>query len=1053
MAQPLPSRHTVAVRAILSLLFFSTFLLAAAPEKESFDIPADTAAAALRKFATQAKREVIFAADAPGGVKTNPVRGQLTPEEAVAQLLEGTGLKATQDAASGAFMINRTALPNAPRATPARTADARPAQTSSAAEAAATVELSPFEVRAEDDAGYQAANTTSGSRLNARLKDTPASISSFTPEFLTDIAATNLQEMLSYATNIEAELEDGQGGFNNAAGRDSTGGDYSFRVRGIIGGVSRDFVEATAPNDLYNVERAEVSSGPNSILFGLGPAGGLVSITGKKASVRRTRGSARTVLAEYDYRRLELDYNQVVLRDKVGLRLLGLHHTAEGWRKWTRDDQDRFTGAVTVKPFRHTSIDASYEKGTRSNSLSVTGNAVDQLSLWLANNRPAADGAAVPGTARYSTANNRFTLYGNSGIIYNLKGELQSSSRYASATLADVALAPNQYNYIGPGGLRRQDFDSTNVNLEQRVLKDLTVVASFFHNQGRITTHGANTALPELSGDPNLTIPAPDGSTATVANPYRGNLYMDTTWFRDRLVTTNDVRRLSVAYEFNLGKWLGRHRVAGLGEHSEQERLRRWQDEILVDENNVPITNATNPEAAQNKLSRRQYVNEGDFSTYYAGDPRAAIAPIPYGGRQLISNFVSRTKANAHAFKEINTFMLAAQSFWWNERVVTTFGYRVDEVKFRNEGESRVASPTDPRVTSRQLTLNEWDLNGNYTVNTYQPKTITAGAVFHASKRLSVFYNTSESNGPPRFDRTVLPNGGVPPPVTGSGQDMGVMFDFFGDNRYFVRGTYYQSDQLNDASITPDTTTVSTSGQLGGDNLLNIFQDLRDAGKITSAQYDAQAVTYNAAIIDIFTKGYELEFVANPTPNLTLRLGYSYTDRRRGNLLREIRAYFDEKTPEWRRLAGNDAGLLASINREIATVESEIAALTTRQSAPFANRPHKGTFTGRYRFSEGRLKGLFTGASLRYQSRNFVSTNTTTNTDYWGTPTLFCDAFSGYRTKVPWLKAPATFQLNVTNLTNSYLVGVGRYNAAFNGLLRVYLNQPRAYRFTATFEF
>ena len=90
---------------------------------------------------------------------------------------------------------------------------------------------------------------------------------------------------------------------------------------------------------------------------------------------------------------------------------------------------------------------------------------------------------------------------------------------------------------------------------------------------------------------------------------------------------------------------------------------------------------------------------------------------------------------------------------------------------------------------------------------------------------------------------------------------------------------------------------------------------------------------------------------------------------------------------------------------------------------------------------------------MRYQSRNFVSTNTATNTDYWGTPTVFCDAFVGYRTRLPKLKLPLTVQLNVTNLTNSYLVGVGRYNTAYDGLLRVYLNQPRLYRLSTTVEF
>jgi outer membrane receptor protein involved in Fe transport len=915
------------------------------------------------------------------------------------------------------------------------------------------VELSPFEVRSDDDAGYQAGNTTSGSRLNARLKDTPASVSPFTPEFLSDIAATNLSEMLAYATNVEVELEDAQAGFNNPPGRDSTGGDYSFRVRGIIGGVSRDFVDATAPNDLYNVERAEVSSGPNSILFGLGPAGGLVSITGKKANVRRTRTTLKTVFAEYDYQRYELDFNRVVIRDKLALRLLGMHHTSEGWRKWTRDDQDRFTGAVTVKPFKRTTIDASYEKGNRYNSLAVTGNAVDQLSLWLNNGRPTADGAAVPGTARFATGNDRFTLTGNSGVVYNLRGELQSSSSFASATLLPVALAPNQFNYIGPGGLRRQDFDSFNVNIEQRVTPGFTVVGAVFRNEGIVNTDGANTALPELRGDPNITLPAPAGGTATVANPNRGGLYMDTTWFKDNLVTTNEVARLTAAYEFDAGKWLGRHRVAGLAERSEQERRRRWRNEILVDANNVPITNAANPEGGQNQLNRRQYVTEGDFSTYYVGDPRATIAPYTFNGRQISSNFVSRTKANAHAFKEITSYMFAGQSFWWKDRLVTTLGYRQDSVTFRNENEARVTNPTDPRVTSRQLTLNEWDFDGNYTVNRYKPKTITAGAVLHATKRLSFFYNTSESNGPPRFDRTVLPDGGVPPPVTGSGKDLGVMLDFFGDNRTFLRATYYSSDQLNDASVIPDGLTVSTSGSLGGDNLINIVGALRDAGRLTSAQYDQQAVTYNAGIIDILTKGYELEFVANPTPNLTLRLGYSYTDRRRANHYKEIDAYFAAKIPEWRALAAGNAPLLATINSEIATIESELAFQTTRQSAPFGTRPHKANLTGRYSFREGKLKGSFVGGAARFQSRNFVSTDNTTGRDYWGTPTLLGDAFAGYRTRLPWQKIPVTVQLNVTNVTNSYLVGLGRYNTAYNGLLRVYLNAPRAYRLTATFEY
>ena len=74
------------------------------------------------------------------------------------------------------------------------------------------VELSPFEVVAEGDVSYQAANTTSGSRVNSRLKDTPASVSAFTPEFLSDIAATNPEEKRAHAMNVEIDVEDSNAG-------------------------------------------------------------------------------------------------------------------------------------------------------------------------------------------------------------------------------------------------------------------------------------------------------------------------------------------------------------------------------------------------------------------------------------------------------------------------------------------------------------------------------------------------------------------------------------------------------------------------------------------------------------------------------------------------------------------------------------------------------------------------------------------------------------------------------------------------------------------------
>ena len=91
-----------------------------APARKDFNVPAGSAADALRLFSTQSGHEVVFAADTPAGVKTHAVIGKYAPDEAVKLLLAGTGLTANQDPASGAFMVNRARDPNVPDTSPSR---------------------------------------------------------------------------------------------------------------------------------------------------------------------------------------------------------------------------------------------------------------------------------------------------------------------------------------------------------------------------------------------------------------------------------------------------------------------------------------------------------------------------------------------------------------------------------------------------------------------------------------------------------------------------------------------------------------------------------------------------------------------------------------------------------------------------------------------------------------------------------------------------------------------------------------------------------------------
>ena len=62
--------------------------------------------------------------------------------------------------------------------------------------------LSPFVVSTENDKGYRASNSISGTRLDTAIKDLPMPIEVITEDFIRDIGATDLRGALRYSSGI-----------------------------------------------------------------------------------------------------------------------------------------------------------------------------------------------------------------------------------------------------------------------------------------------------------------------------------------------------------------------------------------------------------------------------------------------------------------------------------------------------------------------------------------------------------------------------------------------------------------------------------------------------------------------------------------------------------------------------------------------------------------------------------------------------------------------------------------------------------------------------------
>jgi len=827
------------------------------------------------------------------------------------------------------------------------------------------VQMDTFRVDADQDEGYGAANTTSGSGINTPLRDVAASISTFTPEFLADIGAATVEDLLNYAGNAEMDVGDGDDAGMNIAYTRNADDTPQFRLRGINGSVLTDGVESITPTDQYNTDRTEIASGANSILFGMGAQGGVVASSSKEGRLQRNTLKIQSYIGTWDspgvtgipYQRFTMDYNLVLIPKRMALRLNGLYENSKSWRVWEYRDSKRLNPVITAKPWKNTKITIGAESGRVQNSVSRPYNASDGYTRWANVGRPLMQGFgpayAVAQTGTIASASTDYLVYNqNDGILYNYR-QAYETPQWSSHPLSQD-LAPYEYSTIGPGAGRDQKFSNASVRIEQTI-GNLNL--EFRYNYSTIKAQAISPQQQRgwIQADPNaLVSPAlwvSSDAPYLVQNDYQGRLYMEQYWFKDTRQQTVHTFQLNANYNLNLKKW-GRHRIIANYEFSRSDIRKDQLREILVDDDNVAFSSPDTPEATANRIERRFYLTEGDFSTYHEADP---TIPISFSiGDQVLHNawvtggpgFAAHIKKNANAFK------LTLQSYWLNDRLSTIFGLRYDIVDFNQEyPQYRVTLPAaddldqtvDPRITSKQVVANEYAFDGqNWRPGSYNPVTFTAGGVYHLGKRSSLSANYSTNRGLPILDgRSTLPDGKLPPLTEGTTFDFGVRYDFFGNGKLVASLTRFDSRQLKNASFVPDGTNSLSSSSLGSNNLFNIFDALYfltptsqtgipnparapygayvGAGPMPQSMYAVNAPVstdpkhlvypngfpplYSAGLVDTVSSGYELEITGRPMKNVDVRLTFSYSDRSRENIMNEIFDYYNKNIPVWMALA------------------------------------------------------------------------------------------------------------------------------------------------------
>ena len=871
------------------------------------------------------------------------------------------------------------------------------------------VELSPFVTTAGSEKGYVATSSLAGSRVNTPLKDIAAQIDVMTLEFLNDIAAINIDEAVAFSTNNGGPNEQNVGP-NNGITSTRAGG----RARGFDAITSSaDFYATNLPSDFYNVERLTIANGPQSILFGLGNAGGAIDTSTKRA-LMRNRNEVTFRVDNFGSFRTTLDVNRVIVPQKLALRVAAVRNDGKSPVEDAFNKQWRGYAALTWRLAPKTTLRLSAEKMSQRASNASNYLAQDFVSPWVAAGRPLYDNsvgnasitaAAFPLLNRNTNALRVFSYGGadNSMLVWNGSAVTRGPHQLAGAIdTRDAALTNNSIyptdRDVRVGG-RLNDLHAKLLRgaIEQKITNELFVELGFNYESVSELLGGPfdNAESLNIFADPNRFLP---GGTAaarqTALNPNAGRLYIESFPSGSEVRNLTKEARLTTSYEFDFAKHferaarhLGRHRLAALvSRRVDEDRSQATRAMILGNPSFVTGDLLNNSRL----LRTRYYLDPANSSFTAQGFPSAGgdarwHGPWTFADTARNEPFQAtmfdhpdgRSSATGGSRKDIDTYMLALQSFFFKDRLNLFAGRRLD--KFKSYLVAPSALVRGDRVTAgdRQglfVPLAQTAFDSTPALDD-EGTTFSYGAVVHATRWLSVFASKSDNTAlPPGF---LDPDNKQIPGIFSDGYDFGFRASLRQDD-ISLRVNFYKEHQhalIGDGQAVRNA-SATIEQRLRGTN--------RPAGIADVAADGYDPVTRGdvyRSVEDKIGKGVDVTLVAKITSSWDARLAVGQQRTRVFNKSLEFNAWAERRLPVWQQFGGlgwDNVTISPTDSRTVRQfyeqdIAAEIVRSRLRNNLPrFRQREWRSSLFTNYRFNEGTLKGLNIGGGVRWLDRAMI---------------------------------------------------------------------------------